>query len=251
MERKKVVEFLDELLGPGDFPDDSSANGLQLEGKQEINKIGLAVDSNQKVFNRAADNGIDLLFVHHGLIWGGLHHIKGITRERLKILFDSDMNLYACHLPLDFHPLVGNNAELLKIIGAEKKGEFGTYHGRKIGYWGELSLEMGLDELKNILDSKLTTKTRVVSAGRPVKKIGAVSGGGGMEVADAQEIEIDTFITGEPDHAAYQLAQELGVNILFSGHYATETLGVKAVREELKKKFPELDVEFIDMPTGF
>ena len=167
----------------------------------------------------------------------------------MKILLDAGISLYACHLPLDWHPLHGNNIQILKLLGLRKSGEFGEYHGRRIGYRGTAKTEMSLVGFLSIVDSALDTKSTAIDFGRKVKNVGVVSGGGWSAVYDAEKLAIDTFLTGEASHSAYALAEEMKVNLVFSGHYATETPGVRAVGQMLLKKFG-IETVFIDHPTG-
>ena len=245
----KLVSFLDAELFLADFAEDESANGLQVEGRTTVWKVGLSVDACEYVFRKAAEKKIDFLLVHHGLIWGGLKSVRGVMRKRIKRLLDSETSLYACHLPLDWHPEYGNNARLLQLLSIKKMGEFGKYHGKTISYWGRTSRGLSLDEFVAGIDKKLGTRSTVVSFGKKVRNVGVVSGGGWFAINEAEKYGIDTFLTGEPSHSAYTLAEEMKVNLIFAGHYATETLGVKAVGDTLKKRF-RLEVEFIDHPTG-
>jgi len=245
----KLVPFLDAELCLAGFAADESANGLQIEGRTTVRKVGLAVDACEYVFRKAAEKKIDFLFVHHGLIWGGLKSVQGVMRKRIKALFDSEISLYACHLPLDWHPKYGNNARLLQLLSIKKMGEFGNYHGKNISYWGRSATELSLDEFTARIDKTLETRSSAISFGKKVRTVGVVSGGGWFAINEAEKYGIDTFLTGEHSHIAYTLAEEMKVNLIFAGHYATETPGVKAVGEALKKRFG-LEVEFIDHPTG-
>jgi dinuclear metal center YbgI/SA1388 family protein len=245
----KLVSFLDVELRLSDFSEDESANGLQIEGSPIVRKAGLAVDACEYVFREAAKKKIDFLLVHHGLIWGGLKTLRGVMRQRIKTLLDSEISLYACHLPLDWHPEYGNNAQLLKLLSIKKMGEFGRYHGRNISYWGRTAREYSLDEFTARIDKALNTRSSAIGFGRKVRTVGVVSGGGWFAINEAEKYGIDTFLTGEPSHSAYTLAEEMKVNLIFAGHYATETLGVKAAGEVLQKRFG-IVVEFIDHPTG-
>lgn len=245
----KLVPFLDRELMLSEFSGDESANGLQVEGKTAVRKVGIAVDACDYVFRRAAIEKIDLLLVHHGLIWGGLRSITGVARKRVQFLLMQGISLYACHLPLDWHPVYGNNAQLLKQLRIRKMGEFGEYHGRRIGYWGRIRKEVSLRTFANEVDRALKTTSVLRDFGKKVRNIGVVSGGGWSAIMDAEKSGIDTFLTGEPSHSAYTLAEETGVNLVFAGHYATETGGVKAVGQMLRRKFG-LAVKFIDHPSG-
>ena len=246
----KLAFFLDKELRLSEFPKDESANGLQVEGRPVVSRIGIAVDACDFVFSEAARKKMDFLIVHHGLIWGnGLRSIDGVLRKRIKTLLDDNLSLYACHLPLDWHPAYGNNIQLLKALSIKKMGEFGDYHGRKIGYWGMLRRETELKDFVVLINKTLNTKAATHDFGRLVKSVGIVSGGGWSAIHDAERHGIDTLLVGEPSHSAYTLAEEMKVNLVFAGHYATETLGVRAVGEMLKMKF-RLPVGFIDHPTG-
>ncbi len=245
----KLVSFLDAELFLADFAGDESANGLQVEGRSTVQKVGLCVDACEYVFRKAAKKKIDFLLVHHGLIWGGLKSVRGVMRKRIKLLLDSETSLYACHLPLDWHPEYGNNARLLQLLSLKKMGEFGQYHGKTISCWGRTSRAYSLEEFVAGIDKKLGTRSTAVSFGRKVRNVGVVSGGGWFAINEAEKYGIDTFLTGEPSHSAYTLAEEMKVNLIFAGHYATETLGVKAVGDTLMKRFG-LEVDFIDHPTG-
>jgi len=123
---KKLVSFLDRELALSEFPKDDSMNGLQVEGGKTVRKVGLAVDACACVFRDAARKNIDFLLVHHGLIWGGLRAVSGIAKTRIQLLLGNDISLYACHLPLDWHPVYGNNAQLLKHLQLKKAGDFGA-----------------------------------------------------------------------------------------------------------------------------
>jgi len=245
----RLVSFLDSELRLQEFPKDESINGLQVEGREKIRKVGIAVDACGYVFERAAELKVDFLFVHHGLIWGGIKSIRGAAGRRLKALLTSDISLYACHLPLDWHPEYGNNSRLLKLLSLKRIGEFGEYHGKRIGYCGRTAKEMPLGQFASQVDSVLNTKSSVVNFCKKVRTVGVVSGGGWSAITEADKYGIDTFLTGEPSHSAYTLAEEMKINLVFAGHYATETPGVRAVGGMLKKKFG-LEVEFIDHPTG-
>ncbi len=246
---KDLTAFLDRTLLLRNYPDDASANGLQVEGRQTVRKVGLGVDACEAVFRSAADKKVDLLIVHHGLIWGGLKSISGLMRQRISQLLESGISLYACHLPLDGHPELGNNAQILKLLGMRRAGLFAEYHGAAIGVHGKLPKALELREFGAKVDAALRTESHAIGFGRRVKHVGIVSGGGWFAINEAERLGIDTLLTGEPAHSAYHIARELNVNLVFAGHYATEAAGVKAVGALLRKEF-RLPSEFIDYPTG-
>jgi dinuclear metal center YbgI/SA1388 family protein len=251
MKLKELVEFLDDLLGIKDW-DEKSKNGLQVEGKGDVAKVVFAVDACMDVFVKAKQLDADMVVVHHGLIWGGIEFVRGIVKNRLKFLLDNDISLYAVHLPLDAHPRIGNNAQLLRLLDIEPENPFGVYHGKSIGFWGEFEQAMSLDDVVKILRDRLNPDLRVLDFGsREIKRVGAVSGKGAFALAEAIEKGLDLFITGEAEHGAYHLAKEGKINVIFAGHYATETLGIKALMNVVGEEFAgELEVEFVDVPTG-
>jgi dinuclear metal center YbgI/SA1388 family protein len=246
---KKLVSFLDRELRLSEFPRDESANGLQIEGKAAVGRIGMSVDACDYVFKNTAAKKIDFLISHHGLFWGSVRSIDGVMKKRVKALLDADISLYACHLPLDWHPEYGNNSRLLKALSIRRMGEFGEYHGKRIGYWGRLSSDTSLAGFVSRVDRTLNTRATAIGFNKKVRNIGVVSGGGWSAIYDAERLGIDTLLVGEPAHNAYTLAEDMEINLVFAGHYATETLGVKAVGNMLKRKFG-LVAEFIDHPTG-
>ncbi|AAL81189.1 Nif3-like dinuclear metal center hexameric protein [Pyrococcus furiosus DSM 3638] len=246
----EIVSFLDEYLKISEYPDKSS-NGLQVEGKEEVNTIAFAVDACLDTIVKARAFNADMLIVHHGLIWGGVKYVKGLFAKRVKELLKSNMNLYAAHLPLDAHPEVGNNAQLLKLLGLEPKEKFGEYHGVMIGYIGEFEEEKPLPLIAQMLAEKLPVDyVKSYEFGvQEIKRVGVVSGGGGFAVEEASEKGVDLFITGEFTHEDYRAAEDLRLSVIAAGHYATETLGVKALMPILREKFGVKTI-FIDSPTG-
>lgn len=244
-----VVQFLDEYLRINEWGD-KSRNGLQVEGSSEVEKIAFAVDACMESFEMAKQANADMLVVHHGLIWGGIEYVRGIVARRLRFLLENGISLYAAHLPLDAHPEIGNNAQILKILGIEIAEPFGSYHGSTIGYAGTFGESKSVDEIVSIIEKSLNTEVKLLRFGRDeVRKVGVVSGKGAFVISQAIDSDLDLLITGEAEHEAYHLAKEGGLNVIFAGHYATETVGIKALMDVVKNKF-DVEVEFIDIPTG-
>ena len=248
--RDEIVNFLDEYLNVLAFPD-KSRNGLQVEGKEEVEKIAFAVDACMDTFIKARAFGADMLIVHHGLIWGGIEYVRGLVQKRLKFLLENELNLYAAHLPLDLHPEVGNNAQLLKLLELEPREPFGSYNGLNIGYISEFDEPKPLPLVAQIFVEKL--KTDYVKAYEfgveEIRRVGVVSGRGGFAIPEAIEKGVNLFITGEFLHDDYHTAKEGRLSVIAAGHYASETLGVKALMPILREKFGVKTV-FIDNPTG-
>jgi dinuclear metal center YbgI/SA1388 family protein len=245
---KQITSFLNEYLKISETQD-TSVNGLQVSGKNNINKIAFAVDACMETFVAAKKAGADMVIVHHGMIWKGITSVTGITYGRLKFLIENEISLYGAHLPLDKHSDAGNNIMLMRLFNIKNAVEFGEYHGIFIGFMGELERERSLKDFAAEIEEKLNTKCTILPFGKEkVKKVGVVSGGAPSIVNEAVE-KVDVFVTGEASHTVYHTAKEAKVNVIFAGHYATETLGVKAIAEVLKKEFC-VETVFIDLPTG-
>ncbi len=244
----RLVEFLDETLDTKSVVDYPGAqNGLQVENSGRVEKIGAAVDACEAVIEEAAARGVSLLLVHHGLYWAPAR-LTGAMYRKMRTAFSHDLAVYSSHLPLDLHATLGNNALLCKALGLKEATPAFAYKGQPIGL--KVKAELPLEELARRLESVLGSAPHLSAGGpRKTRCIGIVTGGAGSEVTQAAAEGVDTFITGEGPHHTYTLAEELGVNLFYGGHYATETFGVKALAEKLAKKF-RLPWEFIDHPTG-
>ncbi|MBA3882238.1 MAG: Nif3-like dinuclear metal center hexameric protein [Chthoniobacterales bacterium] len=244
-----IVRYMDEYLHVATCGDWSNAlNGLQVENSGTVSKIGAAVDASTRTFTAAAEGGADLLIVHHGLFWPGLQPITGAFRRQLGLLFEKDMALYSAHLPLDLHPSVGNNAQLAAALGIQKTEPFFETKGQFIGI--KAGVTVARDELHARLEHSLGHPAQMFAFGpAETRNIGIVTGGAGGEVYAAARDGIDTFISGEATHSGAVAAEELGINLLLGGHYATETFGVKALAAHISQRF-ELPWEFIVAPTG-
>jgi dinuclear metal center YbgI/SA1388 family protein len=201
-------------------------------------------------FKRAKEAGAGLLFVHHGLFWGKPLAVSGGHRARLAFLLANNIALYACHLPLDAAPVVGNNAALARLLGITDPAPFGDYHGKKIGFQGTLARPLTVNEAAKSIAFMDRTPIAVYAFGRSLCKTAAViSGGAAQEVSQAIDAGVDLYVTGEAAHAVYHTALEAGINMIAAGHYNTEVYGVRAVMERVKRDLG-LDAQFIDLPTG-
>lgn len=244
-----IVRFLDEQLRHAELPDYPGAvNGLQLENPGEVTRVAAAVDAALPVVEKAIDAGADLLLVHHGMFWNETRPLTGPTYRKVRRAIDAGLAIYASHLPLDAHPEWGNNARLAAAIGIDGTTPFLDFKGLAVGLRAEVEIDRG----------SLLERTREAVGGpvhlcpggpATVRRLGIVTGGAGAEIAAVAAEGIDTLVTGEGPHWSYTLAEELGVNLLYAGHYATETFGVKAIARELEQRF-ELPWTFIDHPTG-
>jgi len=244
-----LVRYLDGYLRTSEVGDDPHAlNGLQVDNGGEVQNVAVAVDACQAVIDQAAERGADLLIVHHGLFWGGLEPLVGRHFRRVSALVRHGIALYAAHIPLDRHPEVGNNVVLARKLGMEVRGWFGEYRGAPIGTWGELDLAR--EALCARLGEILNASVRLIAGGpERARRVGIITGGAGAMIAQAKAAELDSYITGEGQHWTFFDAEELGVNAFYAGHYATETVGVKALAEHIAERF-QLPWSFIDHPTG-
>ena len=218
-------------------------NGMQVENRGRVTRILAAVDSGLPVIQKAAAAGSgSLLIVHHGLFWSGVQPITGIFREKLEIMRRADMALYSVHLPLDAHPVVGNNVLLAKALGLRGLKPFLDF-GRSGMFAGSRT------ELVRRL-MKTTGRVPEVCAAGPARprKVGVMTGGAGDMVEKAAAAGVDTFVTGEGLQWTWLRAEELGVNMIYGGHYATETFGVQALAAHLAKRF-RVPWKFIDHPV--
>jgi dinuclear metal center YbgI/SA1388 family protein len=230
----------------GDWP--NALNGLQVENSGRVTKIGAAVDASTRVLSEAAKKDVDLLVLHHGLFWPGLKPITGALRRQLRLAFENDIALYSAHLPLDIHRKIGNNAQLVAALGLKPTKPFLEEKGQTIGLKARASLSR--EELVRKLLNAVGGPVKAFNFGpKKTKLIGIITGGAGSEIYRVAEEKIDTFITGEAPHWAAVAAEELGMNLLLGGHYATEVLGVQALATHLSKRF-KLPWEFLDFPTG-
>ena len=245
-----LVSYLDQYLHVADEVADApeAVNGLQVGNSGEVTRLAAAVDMCEATVRLAAEQRADCLLVHHGLFWGGLRPLVGPAYARVAGLIKNNIALYSAHLPLDRHPQVGNNAVLARLLEIKVRGEFGSHHGAPIGVWGERNGTR--DELSWSLTKALGTAPRLLPFGpERIQRVGIVTGAGGSMIPQAAAAGLDTYVTGEGQHWTFFDAEELGINVFYAGHYATETVGVKALAEHISKKF-DLPWVFLDHPTG-
>ncbi len=246
-----VADFLDRELQVARISD-QALNGLQIEGDRPVRVVATAVDASLATFQAAHKAKADLLLVHHGLFWGKPYAWTGMHAQRIKALFQAGIGLYASHLPLDAHPRLGNNVLLARGLGLKLLKPFGVYHGQTIGVRGTFSRPLSRKELSQKISTLLHIRPKVLTFGpEKIRTAAIVSGGGSDMVQQAWETSprCDAFITGEASHITYHPCQEAGLNLFLAGHYATETLGVKALGQCLEKKYGIRSI-FLDLPTG-
>ena len=246
---QEVRSYLDSYLRIGAIPDsDRALNGLQVENSGAISKIAAAVDACQFSIDRSVEAQCDLLIVHHGLFWSGPEPLTGRHGRRVRSLVRGDLALYSAHLPLDCHPVVGNNPLLARALGLTDCVPFGDYRGFPIGIVGRL--DSPLDALVERIREVVGGQPLAIAAGpRRASRVAVVSGAGSDLLSEARDAGVDTFVTGEGPHHTFFNAEEWGLNLIYAGHYATETLGVQALAAHLSERF-NLSWTFVDHPTG-
>ncbi|HUK14337.1 MAG TPA: Nif3-like dinuclear metal center hexameric protein [Thermoanaerobaculaceae bacterium] len=250
MDRDQLVAYIDDLL-EADALQDVGVNGLQVSGRAEVERLATGVSACAELFNQAAEWGADAVLVHHGLLWRGdePQRIAGALRQRLRLLFENDLNLLAYHLPLDRHPAHGNAAVLAREIGLEGLEPFGSFGGVPLGFAGVFPTPVPDEELFRRVRAACGQQPQVFLGGpEMVASVGIVTGGAPTGFEEAVAAGLDAYITGEPREWVMHRAAEDGVHFVAAGHYATERFGVRSLGEFLAKRF-DLEVRFIDLPN--
>ena len=231
-----------------DYP--NAFNGLQMANRSgTVRKVAAAVDASLPVIGRAVESGAELLIVHHGLFWTGLQRIEGPAFEKLRLCLEHNLAVYSAHIPLDIHPQLGNNAGLARTLGLRKTKPFFAWRGIRLGLRAAVNLDR--EALVGRVRAAVGGGRVHLCPGGParVRRLGIVTGGAGAEVAQAAAEGIDTFLTGEGPHWSYTLAEEFGINLIYAGHYATETFGVRSLAGWIERRFG-VPHAFIDHPSG-
>lgn len=242
--RWDIVNLLDQVLEVDTVTDPYCPNGLQVEGAEDIHRVGFAVDACQQSFEALAD--CQMIITHHGLFWPSVKSIKGAMRQSLGFLFEHNINLYPVHLPLDVHAEYGNNVQLIRALGWQVEERFD-----KVG-WTATTEVTSPKEVESKVEALLESPVRLLEFGKQAVQTVAVSSGGGTIglLHSAKAAGAELVITGEASHPIYHAAKEMGINLILAGHYATETWGVKALMPLLEREFG-VTTRFVDFPTAF
>jgi dinuclear metal center YbgI/SA1388 family protein len=256
VKRDKIIKFIFDYFGEEFLAKaktkDSYVNGIQIRGSEKVKKIALGVGVNVKFLEKCRSWRANFVIVHHGISFDKLnHYINPIMKKRLKILFDNDMTLAGFHYLLDAHREIGNNAQILKRIGAKIIEPFYD----EWGWIGSFSKPRNMSEVVSNLEKVFNHKAvKFLFGKKKIKKIAVTSGGGTprlYEMPQFLEKNIDVYVTGEAKESTPSLFEEVGINYLAFGHYDTEKFGVQALGEVIGKKFPDVRVKFIDVPNPF
>ncbi len=251
----EVAEYADELLRTTETPDYPKAlNGLQFENGSPIKGVAAAVDFSTRALQQAIDQGANLLVVHHGMFWGGLEHITRSAYRRYRTLLQADVAVYSSHLPLDCHPVIGNNVLLAKELGLEPTRGFARFENIFIGVSGDADIKTA--ELAGRANEYAhayggSCRASVFDRERRTKRWAICTGAGASAetLTEARDTQVDTLIVGEGPHWTAVYAEENDLAIIYAGHYATETLGVRALTKRLAERFA-LPWQFVNAPTG-
>ncbi|MDH5581429.1 MAG: Nif3-like dinuclear metal center hexameric protein [Bdellovibrionales bacterium] len=246
--KNELNKFFNELLNPHDFSD-YGPNGLQIDGKEDIQKVTFSVSATRHSVEKSVELKSDALVVHHGLFWNfhGAKTITGPFAKRIKPLIENNINLWGYHLPLDAHLEVGNAASLAKKLALEHLISFGDYKGSPTGISGQWSRPRKAKELKNDLEKILGRSVLHAPAydNREIKNVGIITGGANSEWKLAVKNSLDAYITGEMSEHDWHESSESDIHMFAGGHHATERLGPLALMEAVKNKF-NIECEFID-----
>lgn len=242
-----LVSFLDRTLNVTAFRD-ASNNGLQVANSGRVSRVVTGVDASLRLLEEAAGQGAQCVVCHHGLSWGdSLKRITGLNHRIVSYALAHDIAIYAAHLPLDAHPRYGNNAQLCKALGLSRLKPAFVYHGETIGFLGSFAKPVPFATLCDRLRETVSPDIRAEGfGGKAVRTVGVVSGGASDMIDQAAQLGADAFVTGEPSLQGYILAENLGQNAVFAGHYATETFGVRALARLIaaRLKIPSQFVDF-------
>ncbi len=245
VKRDKIIGFCDEYLKVRDF-EDYCHNGLQVEGRADVVKIVTGVSLSRELIKRAMEKQADMIMVHHGIFMRDVPNplcLAGYMRERLKMLLENDINLAGYHLPLDAHPLIGNNISLCDMLGVKRAKPFDA------GFIGELSREMLFDKFNALVEKQLCTHNFAMNAGKKkVKKVAIISGGSSVDFEAAYAAGADVFLAGDVREEVVRKIEEVGINFINAGHYNTEREGIRKLGELVAKKF-RIEAEFVDVPN--
>ncbi|MEI6093283.1 MAG: Nif3-like dinuclear metal center hexameric protein [bacterium] len=247
-DRNSILKFLNDYLEISST-NDRAMNGLQIEGKKEVKKIIVGVSASKELFKKAIEQKADMIIVHHGLFWGDCLPLKGFLRERINLLLSNNINLLAYHLPLDKHPIVGNNAQLINLFNISVIKPFGKYKGNFIGFKANFKKTEEISKILKTLHNNLFTEPLCLTFGKKkIKNLCVISGAAPEMMYQAIDEGLDLFLTGEPTEYVQEVARENSLNFISIGHYNSERLGVIALAKLISTKF-DVKTTFIEIPN--
>jgi dinuclear metal center YbgI/SA1388 family protein len=240
-----ICSDLDKFLEIDRFKD-ASLNGLQLDAGGEVERIVCAVSANRAAIEASLDAKAQLLLVHHGWLWGRCERLTGMFGDRVQRCFAGGLSVAGYHLPLDAHPVVGNNAGLADLLELEQREDFAVYSGTSIGFKGALRepVEFGI-LIERLREGLGGVNFAFGDLKRPIKTIGLCSGGAANHIVEAAEEGLDLYLSGEAEEWTQAQAQELGIAFVAGGHHRTERFGPKGLARHLCAQ--GYDAQFIDI----
>lgn len=251
-ERDKIIEYLNKYLKVADFQD-YCVNGLQIEGKENVSRIITGVSLSQRLIKEAIKRKADMIIVHHGIFLGEVPsplRLRGLIKERIKMILCNNINLAGYHLPLDAHPKIGNNVSLAKSLGLKRIKQFDTAFGKNFGAIGNCDKQINFSDFVSLVNKKLGTKSFILSNGKKkVRTVGIVSGGASPEFEIVNELGADVYICGDIRENVVRRVEEAKINFINAGHYNTEKLGIQNLGKLVERKF-KIKTEFVDVPCG-
>jgi dinuclear metal center YbgI/SA1388 family protein len=243
-DRTAIVAFCQRYLKVKEFKD-GCVNGLQVEGTPLIGRIVTGVSWSKQLTQAAIDRTAQMIIVHHGIFENQFSHppvVEGIVRRRLKPLLQHDINLCGFHLPLDAHPVIGNNASLCRLLGVGRLKPF------EVGYIGELPRPVAFKTLRAAVDKRLGVKSFVIDAGpKKVRRVAIISGGASPDFEQAARLGADVFLCGDVREEVVRAVEEAGIHFINAGHYNTEKLGIQNLGKLIRRRF-KIPVDFVDIP---
>jgi dinuclear metal center YbgI/SA1388 family protein len=244
-ERNEIVLFLNDLLQVNEFAD-YCVNGVQVEGKRDVRSVVFGVSASKRLFEAAIQQGADMIIVHHGLFWKSdpsPMQLTGTLRERVALLIKNDISLLGYHLPLDAHPELGNNAQILKRLNLERIAPV------DVGFLGQLPRPASMEQFARIVEESLETTAQIFPYGpNLVQRVLVISGGSSQQYKTAAVIGADTFIGGDIRENIVRELEEVGLNFIHAGHYNTEKFGVQALVQVIASQF-NIPCRFVDIPN--
>ncbi|NLF25153.1 MAG: Nif3-like dinuclear metal center hexameric protein [Deltaproteobacteria bacterium] len=242
--RDKIVEYCNTYLKVATFTD-YCQNGLQVEGSPTVQRAVSGVSFSMELIRAAIRRKAQMLLVHHGIFGNDLPsppQIRGVLRDRLKLLLQHDISLCGYHLPLDAHPLIGNNISLCKLLGVKKATPL------CVGFVGDLEAPMQLAKFVDRVELKLDTRAQVIAAGpTKIRRVAIISGGSSFRFAEAARAGAQAYVCGDLKENVVRAAEETGITIINAGHYNTEKLGIQNLGKLITRKF-RIPIEFVDIP---
>jgi len=250
MQLADLVQYCDNILESEQFKD-YCPNGLQLEGSTEVKKIITGVTASQALIDATIENKADVLLVHHGFFWQGESpNIVGMKKRRIKRLLEADVSLVAYHLPLDAHPVLGNNAQLASILDLEVEGRFGGAGSQGIAMHGRIGDKLASNDFAQRISVALNREVLHIAPdsneNHSIQTVAWCTGAAQSYLEKAVELGVDAFITGEASEQTTHIARECGIHFFAAGHHATERYGVRALGEHLSQHF-DVNQQFIDI----